>query len=182
MTMNGIENCNDETLVRRCQANDMKAYQLIFRQYKQPLLRTAMRMLGDMADAEDAVQMTFLKLHRGIKKFRFQSKFSTYLFRILINTCFDHLKKQKKTDSGFPDYFEPSHSPKPELKHLLEREIDKLPDRMRACFVLFAVEEFRQKDIANILGLSTGTVKANIFHAKSKMRAGLSRSGSWKEE
>jgi len=177
---------NEEKLIRRCQQDDMSAYKAIFQRYEQPLLRIALRILGHLQDAEDAVQTTFLKLYRGIKNFRFDSRFSTYLFRILINTCFDILKKENRAnitaldediapDTGSAG---PSFNPEPGVTFHLEKAIDALPPQMRTCFVLFAVEEFKQKEIANILGLSIGAVKANIFHAKARLRARLALSGS----
>jgi RNA polymerase sigma-70 factor (ECF subfamily) len=189
---------NEEKLVKRCQKNDMKAYKAIYQQYEQTLLRTALGILGHLQDAEDAVQITFLKLYRGIKNFRFDAKFSTYLFRILINACFDILKKEKRMnmvvldadtdinieaniDKANPPY---DYNPEPGVTFHLEKAIEALPPRMRTCFVLFAVEEFKQKEIAAILGLSIGAVKANIFQAKARLRArlALSDSGSVKKE
>lgn len=163
----------EESVIRRCQRQDVSAFKQIFREYEQPLLRTALRVTGNLQDAEDAVQTTFLKLYRSIGGFRFGSKFSTYLFRILLNNCFDMLKQKHRTDMELLDNASPSHQPEPVLTVQLEKAIDGLPQRMRACFVLFAVEGFSQKEIADILVLSVGTVKANIFQAKVKLRKRL---------
>ncbi|UCH92577.1 MAG: RNA polymerase sigma factor [Candidatus Aminicenantes bacterium] len=165
---------NEDKLIKRCQRYDMSAYKVIYQHYEQPLLRTALRILGQRQDAEDAVQTTFLKLYRGIKNFQFKSKFSTYLFRILINNCFDILKGRKQVKLDTLDKVNPSYTPEPGVKFQLEKAIDALPQRMRACFVLFAIEEFKQNEIAEILGLSLGAVKSNIFHAKTRLRTRLS--------
>lgn len=149
---------------------------MIYEHYRQPLLRTALRMLKNLQDAEDAVQTTFVKLYKGIAHFKFRSKFSTYLFRILINTCFDMLNSTKKREAGPLSDSDSSHQPDTELLTSIEMAIDKLPTQMRACFVLFAVEEFKQKEIARILDLSIGGVKANIYHAKCRLRDMLSGS------
>lgn len=87
---------NENKIIRKCQKHDLRAYKMIYDRYNQPLLHTAMRMLGHKQDAEDAVQMTFLRLYRGIQRFRYDSKFSTYLFRILMNVCFDFLEKRDR--------------------------------------------------------------------------------------
>lgn len=152
----------------------MSAYKAIYQRYEQPLLRTALRILGQRQDAEDALQTTFLKLYRGIKNFRFNSKFSTYLFRILINNCFDILKEKKRMNLDTLGEANPSYSPEPAVKFQLEKAIETLPPKMRTCFVLFAIEEFKQMEIAEILNLSLGAVKSNIFHAKTRLRARLS--------
>lgn len=165
---------DEKKLVLRCREYDAGAFKMIYGHYQQPLLRTALRMLKQRQDAEDAVQTTFVKLYKGIANFKFQSKFSTYLFRILINTCFDMLNSKKKTDAGPLADSDSSHQPDTELSTSIEMAIDKLPGQMRACFVLFAVEGFKQKEIARMLDLSIGGVKANIYHAKCRLREMLS--------
>lgn len=87
---------NERQIVLRCQKQDLGAFKMIYDRYSQSLLHTAQRILGQRQDAEDAVQTVFIKLYRGIGNYRFDSKFSTYLFRILMNACFDTLKKKKK--------------------------------------------------------------------------------------
>ena len=144
----------------------MSAYKAIYQHYEQPLLRTALRILGQRQDAEDALQTTFLNLYRGIKNFRFNSKFSTYLFRIL--------KQKKRMNLDTLAEANPSYNPEPGVKFQLEKAIDALPPQMRTCFVLFAIEEFKQIEIAEILNLSLGAVKSNIFHAKARLRARFS--------
>jgi RNA polymerase sigma-70 factor (ECF subfamily) len=132
-------------------------------------------MLGRLEDAEDAMQTTFLKLCRRLNQFQFGAKFSTYLFRIMMNVCFDMLQKRggKKFElSGI----ELTYLPSVDLRLQLEEAINALPERMRACFVLFAVEEMKQDEIAEILNLSVGTVKAQIFHAKARLRTLLADS------
>jgi len=138
------------------------------------LLGLGRRMLGRQEDAEDAVQTAFLKLYRGVKQFQFSAKFSTYLFRIMMNVCFDLMQKRRgKKERAFEE-IEISHAPHVDLRLQLEEAINALPERMRACFVLFAVEEMKQDEIAEILNLSVGTVKAQIFHAKARLRILLS--------
>jgi RNA polymerase sigma-70 factor (ECF subfamily) len=167
---------NEREIIRRCQEGDLRAYEILYRQYEHALLGLGRRMLGQQQDAEDAVQAAFLKLYRGIGQFQFGAKFSTYLFRIMMNVCFDMIQKRrgdKKRDCGEREI---SHSSGVDLRLQLEEAIDALPERMRACFVLFAVEEMKQDEIAEILDLSVGTVKAQIFHAKARLRALLSDS------
>ena len=149
---------------------------MIYDRYEQPLLSTALRMLGQRQDAEDAVQTAFIRLYRGIGNFRFSAKFSTYLFRILMNVCFDTLEKQKRMRSQDLDSVTPSHLPNHDMKMVLEEAIDALPEQQRACFILFVIEEFKQTEIAEVLGLSLGGVKSNIHHAKNRLRQELSKS------
>ncbi len=162
---------NEREIIHRCQAGDMRAYEIIYRRFEQPLLSVGLRMLGRREDAEDAVQMTFLKLYRSIGKFRFDSKFSSYLFRIMINVCFDLIRKKTDEKNKKREVDDGLHQPVVELRLQLDEAIRGLPEKMRACFVLFAVEELKQDEIAEMLNMRLGTVKAHIFQAKARLRA-----------
>jgi RNA polymerase sigma-70 factor (ECF subfamily) len=162
---------NEPEIIRRCQQGDLRAYETIYRHFEQPLLSLGLRMLGRNEDAEDAVQTTFLKLHRGLGRFRFGAKFSTYLFRIMMNVCFDMIQKHQSDRRRTQEETATHFSSSVELRLQLEEAIAALPKRMRACFVLFAVEELKQEEIAEILALSIGTVKSQIFNAKTRLRA-----------
>jgi RNA polymerase sigma-70 factor (ECF subfamily) len=120
------------------------------------------------------VQTVFLKLYRSISQFQFGAKFSTYLFRIMMNVCFDTMQKKKRDKGRAEEVLEAPCPPRVDLRLELEEAIAALPERMRACFVLFAVEELKQTEIAEILNLKLGTVKAHIFQAKAQLRALLS--------
>lgn len=162
-------------IIQRCQEQDLTAFKMLFERYEQPLLRTALRMLGQQQDAEDAVQTTFIKLHRGIKNFRLEARFSTYLYQILMNVCIDTMRK-KGRQRTFPVKEEIlADDPPAEMSYKLEKALLSLPERMRACFILFAIEEVRQEEIAQVMGLTVGGVKAHIHHAKVKLRDILSQ-------
>ena len=165
---------NESEIIQRCQQHDLSAYKMIYDRYKQPFLHTALRILGLQQDAEDAVQMTFLKLYRGIRNYNYSSKFSTYLFRILMNVCFDILRKRKRVRVHPLEDTNASYHSRHEEKMVLEEAILALPKRMRVCFVLFAVEELKQDEIAEILNITPGGVKSSIYHAKARLRARLS--------
>ncbi|MFQ5633214.1 MAG: RNA polymerase sigma factor [bacterium] len=157
-------------VIRDCQKGDLRAFESIYRHFEQSLLNLGLRMLGKKEDAEDAVQMAFLKLYRGIKNFRFNAKFSTYLFRIMMNCCFDALQKRKRDSMQNVEDLAFVYTPNVDLKLQIEDAIEKLPERMRACFVLFAIQGMKQEDIANIMNLSVGAVKSHVFQAKAKLR------------
>ena len=131
-------------------------------------------MLHSREDAEDAVQMAFLRLYRSIATYRFEARFSTYFYRIMMNCCFDLLKKRQRLPQQQPEIAQAAASPTVDLKLQLEEAIAGLPDRMRACFVLFAVHDVKQQEIARIMELSLGAVKSHIFQAKARLRDVLS--------
>jgi RNA polymerase sigma-70 factor (ECF subfamily) len=154
----------------------------VYRHFEQPLLNLGLRMLGRQQDAEDAVQTAFMKFYRSIGRFQFESKLQTYLFRIMMNVCFDLLEKRKrlKLEALHPSVN--SYSSGDDLRLQLDDAIRSLPERMQACFVMFAVQEMKQTEIAEVLEMQVGTVKAHIFQAKAKLRALLSDSRSEVQE
>jgi len=91
-----------------------------------------------------------------------------------MNVCFDLIQKRRGRKERAFEEMEISHAPRIDLRLQLEEAINTLPERMRVCFVLFAVEKMKQDEIAEILNLSVGTVKAQIFHAKARLRTLLS--------
>ena len=149
----------------------MAAFEIVYRHFEQPLLSLGLRMLGKQQDAEDALQTTFLKFYRSLRKFQLESKVGTYLFRIMTNACFDQLANRRRSKRDTGRHSENSHSPTDELRLQLEDAIQSLPQRTRACFVMFAVQDIKQSEIAEILGIKIGTVKAHIFEAKTQLRA-----------
>ena len=155
--------------IEACRRGDLDAYERIFREHWRRLLGVALRMLGDQADAEDAVQTAFIRLHRGIGRYRGEAGLGTWLMRILINVCHDTLRARKRRFELRPA--EPVPAAGPDLRLQLEEAILSLPERMRACFVLYAVEGFPQKEIAEMLRIREGTVKAQVFQAKERLRA-----------
>jgi RNA polymerase sigma factor (sigma-70 family) len=171
---------DEEAIVKKCQRGDLGAYRMIYERYEQPFLRTAFRMLGRQQEAEDAVQDTFLKLYCGIHHYKSGTRFSSYIFRILINSCYDILRKRSPEVSLDLNKTEHYHLPSGETRHSIKEAIAALPGQMRACFVLFAIEGFKQEEIAEVLEIKVGTVKATIHWAKARLRTWLSK--AYREE
>ena len=167
---------SDSRLAQRCRQGDVEAYRALFDRFEQPLLRLGLGMLGQQQDAEDAVQDAFLRLYRSMSRFEERAAIGTYLFRIMVNVCYDRLRTRRRQLTPVEVIKETSHTPQDALRVDLERHIAALPERMRACFVMFAVEGFQQREIAEVLELSVGTVKAHVHEAKKRLRATLFRS------
>ena len=159
----------------------MSAYRWVYDKYAKLLYNAARRVLGNAEDAEDAVQMSFIRLYRGIKNFRYRSSFCTYLYRILMNVCFDVLNREKKERLKRDRIKNEGAAVQVSAVSLpLEEAIGELPERMRTCFVLHVIEQIDQKDIARIMDLSLGGVKSHIFQAKVRLRTRLT--GGLKEK
>jgi len=130
-------------------------------------------MLNNQQDTEDAVQTIFLNLYRSIAKFGFKSRFSTYLFTITRNVCHDIQKQRKVINEEFNEAEHASGNTLP-LDQDISTAISRLPERTRECFILFAIEGYPQEEIAVILNIKVGTVKAMIYQARQKLVAWLS--------
>ena len=142
----------------------------------------AWNLLGNAGDAEDAVQEAFLKIYRGAKTFRAGAAFSTWTYRILVNTCYDALRRRKSRPvassldadlaAGRGTPAAPPGADHP-LRLALEKAVARLHPRHRAVFLLFAVEGFTHGEIGRILGIPEGTSKTFLFEAKKKLQRWL---------
>jgi RNA polymerase sigma-70 factor (ECF subfamily) len=165
---------NEHALILRCQQGDLAAFEELYRRYAPRLLATAWRLLDTREDAEDAVQEAMLRAWRGIGRFRRDAAFGTWLCRIVINASYDRLQGRRR--AAHVDVEEIGEIPAEddaELRVQLRQAIAGLPPRMKACFVLFAQEGFKQREIAEMLGLKEGTVKVQVFEAKARLREAL---------
>jgi len=170
----------DLALAAACQAGELDGYERLYSLHGKRMKSMARNLLSSTADAEDAVQETFLKVQRSIRTFRGQSSFVTWTFRILINTCYDarrsRLRKKEVASEGteespMPEQRAPgSH---PSLKLALERALARLTDHQRQVFLLYEVEGFRHAEIAGMLEITETASKNTLFQAKKNLRTML---------
>ena len=175
----------DLELAARCRAGDADAFEELYRQHARRLFSLVVRMVGSAQDAEDLVQEVFLQAHRKLAGFRGESTLGTWLYRLTMNHCLDHLRgRQAKMNRATgslddEDAIEPM-APAPMVPQAisrldLERAIDALPPGSRAVFLLHDVEGFEHREIADILGISEGTSKSQVHKARLKLRTLLRR-------
>jgi RNA polymerase sigma-70 factor (ECF subfamily) len=164
--------------VARCQAGDTGAFETLYRQHAARVYSLACRMSGSSEDGEDLLQEIFLKAHRKLGSFKGDSALGTWLYRLAVNHCLDHVrsrqaKMDERTDALEPDGpFEPAaRRETPNARLDLERAIERLPPGCREAFVLHDVEGFGHGEIAAMLGIAEGTSKSQVFKARLKLRA-----------
>ena len=162
----------NKELIENCQKGDMESFKLIYRHYEKTIYGYCFRMLNNQQDSEDAMQTIFLNLYRGIGKYRFKARFSTYLFTITRNVCIDLLKNQKGEKKNLDEVENISVNPR-SAEQDIANAISRLPQKTRECFILFAMEGYPQGEIAELLNIKPGTVKAFIFQARQKLIAWL---------
>jgi RNA polymerase sigma-70 factor (ECF subfamily) len=157
---------------------DVPAFEELYRQHSTRLFNLAWRMCGTRADAEDLLQEIFLLAYRKLPEFRGDSTVGTWLYRLAMNRCLDHLKSRQTRASGMTTLLDEEAIAGPKLvadgglnRLDLERAIARLPEGARAAFVLHDVEGFQHHEIASILGISEGTSKSQVHKARLKLRA-----------
>lgn len=188
----------DDDLLPRLRARDAAAFELLMRRHNRRLYRVARSMLGDAAEAEDAVQEAYLAGFRALADFRGDASLATWLTRIVVNECMTRLRRSARRDNivpivasdGLPEeQAEALHDeaagyqPDPpdrmlwraEMRALLERRIEQLPAPFRVVFVMRAVEELSAEETAAALGIPEATVRTRLFRARSMLREAIAQ-------
>lgn len=171
---------NDSLLVDECRRGSLQAYERLYRLHGERLKRVAFSLLDNTADAEDAVQETFLKVHRTIGRFQGRSSLATWMHRILLNVCYDKRRswKHRRPAALEEDQMEriPDRQTDHPLRLALERALRRLPRRLREVFVLFEAHGLSHREVAELLGISESSSKVSLFNAKRALREMLRES------
>jgi RNA polymerase sigma-70 factor (ECF subfamily) len=163
----------DRQIAAACAAGEAKIFEDIYRRFGERMKSIAWNHLGNVSDAEDAVQETFLKVHRAASTYTGEASFSTWMFRILVNTCYDHLRKRKRRIDETPidEMVERSSTSVDDAKRItLRKLLDELPEQRRSVFTLFEIEGLSHAEIGEILGISEGNSKWILFATKKDLQ------------
>ena len=180
------EGITDSALAARVAAGDGAAFELVMRRYNRRLFRVARSVLRDDADAEDALQETYLAAYRSIGSFRGDSSLATWLSKLVLNHCIARRRRELRRDNivpivaqeTFDDTGDDSEAPdralvRTQLRSLLERKVDELPEQFRTVFVMRAIEELSVEETAQLLAIPEATVRSRHFRARSLLRESL---------
>jgi RNA polymerase sigma-70 factor (ECF subfamily) len=176
-----------EFILRALPADEVAAplsFEELLRMHERQVLNTALRMLGNLHDAQDTSQEVFLKLYRNLGKLKAEA-ISPWLYRVTLNACYDAAKKRKRMPVEFPDGFEAasraqdpaSASESAEFEKRMMAAIARLPEKERAALVLREIEGLTSRQAADILGCAEATVRSQVCDARARLRAWLERSG-----
>ena len=174
---------NDQELVRRVQAGDQSAFDVLVLKYQHRVLKLVSRFVNDAAEAEDVAQEAFLKAYRALPSFRGDSAFYTWLYRIAINTAKNALVAHKRRPVDFdldlqdPEQFERQARLKEadtpegvlltdEIRDVVEKAMEQLPEDLRTAIVLRELEGLSYEEIAEAMDCPVGTVRSRIFRAR----------------
>jgi RNA polymerase sigma-70 factor (ECF subfamily) len=185
---------SDEQLLACFAAGRREALEELFRRYRLPAYRVAHRLLGHEADALDAVQEGFVKALTHLDSFRGQSSFKTWLLRVVSNAALDLGRQRGRREAvtlpggGLADNdgSSPAVPDNPtrgleraDLRRALDEALATLPEAQRRTFVLHADAGLSYREVADVLGISIGTVMSRLYYARQKLRAFLvGRTGS----
>ena len=177
---------SDEQLLCRAAGGDAGALEELFRRYRLLAYRVAYRLLGHEADALDAVQEAFVKALTHLPSFQGRSSFKTWLLRVVRNAALDLGRQRGRreargmtaTGPAGRDDLEPLCVEEPGLglerdvlRRQLQRALAQLPAAQRETFVLHAEAELSYREVADVLGISIGTVMSRLYYARQKLRA-----------
>jgi len=183
---------NESALIRRAQSGDRAAFDALVRLYDQHVLRLVLKVVQSQEEARDLYQEAFLKIYRSLSRFRFESQFSTWLYRVVMNVCFDYLRRQKsreevqapESEEGETDFFhtiadsQPGRDPEKslragEIRRRVESALRRLGPRERMVFELRHFQGLRLRAIGELCGTSEETAKNSLFRATQKLRLEL---------
>ena len=186
---------DDNLLIKKVQKGDMSAFEELISKYDRQVLNIAYSFRNNSDDAKDIYQEVFLRVFKGIKKFRFESEFSTWLYRIATNVCISYQNKIKKHKvesldieiSG--DEYDSISSPvdfisgdqnsdlralNSDVNKFIIKAMDTLPPKQKLAFSLKHTQGYKIKEIAVMMDCKEGTIKRYLFNATNKLREILS--------
>jgi RNA polymerase sigma-70 factor (ECF subfamily) len=180
----------DKQIIERVMGGDARAFGRLVDRHKAKAMAVALRILRNREEAEEALQDAFVRMYKALSSFEWKSSFSTWLYRIVYNTCITALGRRSEIERREIDSDEEYDLPgaiesdelqpdmrveSDEVEKIVLGEIDKLPASYGTTFTLFAVQEMSYEEIVDVMGLPLGTVKARIFRARMMLRNAVAR-------
>ncbi len=181
---------SEQALVTSALAGDQKAYKALFEMYRQAIFHITVKIVRNPDEANDLVQETFIKAFGSLKTYDHNYRFSTWLYKIAANSSIDFLRKRKidslSLDKPIPtkdgdvqmeipdDTYNPEHDLRNRERTIgIEDAIDSLPEKYREVIVLRHKEDRSYEEIAEMLKVPVGTIKARIFRARELLKKKL---------
>ncbi|MBQ2650880.1 MAG: sigma-70 family RNA polymerase sigma factor [Clostridia bacterium] len=186
---------NERALVERAREGDAAAFEKLVTLYERKVYATAFRYTGNEHDAMDVSQEVFIRVFRFLNTFSLESSFSTWIYRITVNACKDHIRKRNAraelplelTDEESGDYTveiaDSTYDPveiyeRTELRHEIQQAIDDLPPSYKEIVILRDLGGLSYDEIADTLKIEVGTVKSRLSRAREKLRNFLLQNGN----
>lgn len=168
------EQVDESLLVARARDNDYQAYEALYRLHAGRVFALCTRLVKDRDMAEDLTQDAFVQAWKNLSKFRGDSAFGSWLYRIATNTALSYLRKQKHFQNSLDsDEIEIEYRETQDEQIGLEDAIAELPDGARAVFVLYAVEGYTHDEISKAMNIAVGSSKAQLHRARQLLQERL---------
>ncbi len=174
---------DDDQIIKQCLSGDTEAFRYLVEKYQIRIINTCYKYTKNINDAEDVAQEVFLKAFDNLRKFKFDSKFYSWLYRIAVNTSLNYInskekRKEKETiseesclivqgtvsDDNPRDYYELT-----ELIDKIQPIINKLPDELKIIIELYEINDYSYEEISNKLSLPIGTVRSRLHRARNML-------------
>ncbi|MBV1756548.1 MAG: sigma-70 family RNA polymerase sigma factor [Dethiosulfatibacter sp.] len=174
-------------LIKRSQKGDIDAFEELISDNVRFAYNIALKMLKNKEDAEDISQEALIKAYKSIESFKMDSSFRTWIYRIVVNTCLDYIRKHKTTVISIDKSIQTEHNEfqieiedhRPSPDEIFERKqtqkmvveaLNQLDDDFRTAIILRDIQDFSYEEISDILTCSLGTVKSRISRGRQKLR------------
>lgn len=166
----------DFALIRAFIKGDESTFKTLVVRHKEKVRNLVFITLGDAEFVDDISQDVFISIYHKLNDFRFESKFTTWLYRITVNKCRDYLRKKRVRSIFVPikdtdtEYGTGPFSENVDIPQLVRSAIDKLPEKLKVPLVMRDIEGLSYKEIADKLGTEVGTIKSRIFRARESLK------------
>lgn len=187
----------EASLIRACKEGDQTAFNLLVWRWEKPLFNFTYKYVGDAHLAQDLVQETFVRVLRSINGYEHRGAFSTWLYRIAVNLCRDHFRKKRIPMVSLDDYYTTSSGERVYVKdrvvaegarsdeamaaahreELVRRLLAGLPEEQRIVILMKEYQALTFREIADVLDVPSGTVKARLYRGLRTMREQLEHDG-----
>ena len=183
----------DEELVARCLGGDTESFNTLIRRWERPIYALAYRVIGHEDEARDVCQETFLRAFRGLRGFKGQAKFSSWLYRITLNLCRDWIRRQRRTPvvpapdgidlveiadrQAAPVDLVEDRLARQDLNRSVVKAMRALSEEQRTAVILKEYHGLTFQEIADLLGCPLSTVKTRLYQGLTVLRRELERSG-----
>ncbi|HET9316899.1 MAG TPA: sigma-70 family RNA polymerase sigma factor [Vicinamibacteria bacterium] len=167
---------DDREAIEACRQGEREAFDRLVERYQRDVYRLCYRYVNNHQDANDMAQEAFLKAYRALSKFRGDSAFSTWLYRIAVNTCLNFRAARRAPQEELSEHLADGAAGVAERLQADEQSarvreaVARLPQKQRATLILKIYHDLTHEEVARALGSSVGTVKANLFHALGNLR------------
>jgi len=167
---------DDRQAVEACLRGEREGFDRLVERYQRDVYRLCYRYVNNHDDASDMAQEVFIKAYKALRRFRGESAFSTWLYRIAVNTCLNFRAVRRPRIEELPETLADTRAGAAdrveydEQAQRVREAVSRLPNKQRATLILKIYHDLTHEEVASVLGASVGTVKANLFHALANLR------------